>query len=175
MDFRKNRIYTIDSEDAKDLDDAVIVRLNEKGNYVLSVHIADVSHYVRSYSMLDKEAIKRGTSIYTPGLVIPMLPKELSNGICSLNAGEDRLTLAVDIVFDKNGNIIDNNIYKSVINVTKKMSYDKVQAVLDRSDREVLYEYADYIEDIELMAKLAKVLKEKRNEEGSINFDLPFR
>ena len=173
VDFRKNRIYTIDSEDAKDLDDAVIVRLNEKGNYVLSVHIADVSHYVRSYSMLDKEAIKRGTSIYTPGLVIPMLPKELSNGICSLNAGEDRLTLAVDIVFDKNGNIIDNNIYKSVINVTKKMSYDKVQAVLDRSDREVLYEYADYIEDIELMAKLARVLKDKRNEEGSINFDLP--
>lgn len=173
IDFRENRIYTIDSEDAKDLDDAVIVNINEKGNYVLSVHIADVSHYVKASSNLDKEAIKRGTSIYTPNLVVPMLPKELSNGICSLNKGEDRLTLAVDIVFDKKGNVLDSNIYKSVINVTKKMSYDKVQKVLDRSDREVLFEYADYIEDIELMASLAKVLKEKREKEGSINFDLP--
>lgn len=173
VDFRKYRIYTIDSEDAKDLDDAVIVRLNEKGNYVLSVHIADVSHYVRSHSALDKEAIKRGTSVYTPNLVIPMLPKQLSNGICSLNAGEDRLTLAVDMVFDKNGEILDSKIYKSVINVTKKMSYEKVQMVLDRSNREVLYEYSDYIEDIELMASLAKILKAKRQTEGSINFDLP--
>lgn len=173
VDFRKNRIYTIDSEDAKDLDDAVIVKEDKKGNYVLSVHIADVSHYVKPNSELDKEAIKRGTSIYTPGLVIPMLPKELSNGICSLNAGEDRLTLAVDIVYDKQGNILDNRIYKSVINVTKKMSYEKVQAVIDRSNREVLYEYMDYIEDIELMAKLAKILKARREKEGSINFDLP--
>ena len=173
VDFRTNRIYTIDSEDAKDLDDAVIVREDEKGNYVLSVHIADVSHYVKPSSQLDKEAIRRGTSIYTPGMVIPMLPKELSNGICSLNAGEDRLTLAVDIVYDKNGNVIDNRIYKSVINVTKKMSYEKVQSVLDRSDREVLYEYMDYIEDIERMANLARILKSRREKEGSINFDLP--
>ena len=173
IDFRKNRIYTIDSEDAKDLDDAVIVNEDKNGNYVLSVHIADVSHYVKPYSELDKEAIKRGTSIYTPGKVIPMLPKELSNGICSLNAGEDRLTLAVDIVYDKKGNILDNRIYKSVINVTKKMSYEKVQAVLDRSDRTVLYEYMDYIKDIELMAELARILKARREKEGSINFDLP--
>ncbi len=173
IDFRKNRIYTIDSEDAKDLDDAVIVKIDEKGNYVLSVHIADVSHYVRMNSALDKEAIKRGTSIYTPGLVIPMLPKELSNGICSLNAGEDRLTLAVDIVFDKKGNVIDNKIYKSIINVTKKMSYEKVEKVLNREDKKVLYEYMDYIQDIEIMVELARILKEKREQEGSINFDLP--
>ena len=173
VDFRKNRIYTIDSEDAKDLDDAVVVKLDKNNNYVLSVHIADVSHYVKSGSNLDKEAIKRGTSIYTPGLVIPMLPKELSNGICSLNAGEDRLTLAVDIIFDKKGNILDNKIYKSVINVTKRMSYEKVQQVLDRSNRDTLYEYMDYIEDIELMAELAKILKKRREQEGSINFDLP--
>ena len=173
IDFRKNRIYTIDSEDAKDLDDAVVVKKDENGNFVLSVHIADVSYYVKPCSNLDKEAIKRGTSIYIPGTVIPMLPKELSNGICSLNAGEDRLTLAVDIIYDQKGNILDSKIYRSVINVTKKMSYDKVQAVLDRSDRDVLYEYVDYIEDIELMAKLAKILKDRREKKGSINFDLP--
>jgi len=173
VDFRNNRIYTIDSEDAKDLDDAVVVKLDKNNNYVLSVHIADVSHYVKNLSNLDKEAIKRGTSIYTPGLVIPMLPKELSNGICSLNAGEDRLTLAVDITFDKKGNVIDNRIYKSVVCVTKKMTYEKVQEVLDRSNRDTLYEYMNYIEDIELMAELAKVLKKKREQEGSINFDIP--
>ena len=173
VDFRNNRIYTIDSEDAKDLDDAVIVREDENGNYLLSVHIADVSHYVKAGSALDKEAILRGTSIYIPGTVIPMLPKELSNGICSLNAGEDRLTLAVDILYDKGGNILDTRIYKSVINVTKKMSYDKVQAVLDNSDSEVTLEYKDYIKDINVMAKLAKILKEKREKKGSINFDLP--
>lgn len=173
IDFREKKIYTIDSEDAKDLDDAVIVRLDNAGNYILSVHIADVSHYVKSLSNIDKEAIKRGTSIYTPGLVIPMLPKQLSNAICSLNAGEDRLTLAVDITFDKKGNVIDNRIYKSVICVTKKMTYDKVQQVLDRSNRDTLYEYMDYIEDIELMADLARILKKKRELEGSINFDIP--
>ncbi len=173
IDFRNNKIFTIDSEDAKDLDDAVVVNIDKNGNYVLSVHIADVSNYVKSGTNLDKEAIKRGTSIYTPNLVIPMLPKELSNGICSLNQGEDRLTLAVDITFDRKGNVLDNKIYKSVINVTKRMSYEKVQEVLDRSNRDTLYEYMDYIEDIEIMADLARILKKKREREGSINFDLP--
>lgn len=172
-DLRNERTYTIDSEDAKDLDDAVIVKMQKDGTFKLSVHIADVSHYVIDGSPLDKEAIKRGTSIYTPGKVVPMLPKELSNGICSLNAGEPRLTLSVDAIIDKDGKVISTDIYKGIINVTKKMTYEKVSKVLDRSDREVLYEYADYIEDIALMEKLAKILRAKRFKEGSINFNIP--
>ncbi len=172
-DLREEKTYTIDSEDAKDLDDAVTVKLLEDGNFKLSVHIADVSHYVKDGSALDKEAIKRGTSVYTPGKVVPMLPKELSNGICSLNAGEPRLALSVDAVIDKQGKTISTDIYKAIITVTKKMTYEKVAKVLDRSDREVLYEYADYIEDISLMEKLARILRNKRFKEGSINFNIP--
>lgn len=172
-DFRNKRIYTIDGDDAKDLDDAVVVNKNEDGTYTLSVHIADVSHYVKRGSELDKEAIKRGTSIYTPALVVPMLPRELSNGICSLNEGEPRLTLAVDVVINEKGEILDSKIYKSVIVSNKRMTYTKVQAVLDRSNMETVKEYTEYIYDIELMASLAKILKAKREREGSINFDIP--
>lgn len=172
-DLRQERTYTIDSEDAKDLDDAVIVKILEGGNFKLSVHIADVSHYVTDGSPLDNEAVKRGTSIYTPGKVVPMLPKELSNGICSLNAGEPRLTLSVDAVIDKTGKVISTDIYKGLIIVTKKMTYEKVAKVLDRSDKDVLFEYTDYIEDIALMEKLAKILRAKRFKDGSINFNIP--
>lgn len=172
VDNTLDNIFTIDSEEAKDLDDAVCVK-KKNDKYLLSVYIADVSHYVKDGSALDKEAVNRGTSIYIPGTVIPMLPKKLSNGICSLNEGTERLALAIDILFDKTGNVLESNIYKSVIKVKKKMTYEKVSKVLDRSDEEVLKEYSNYIQDIDLMCELAKILKKKRQESGSINFDIP--
>lgn len=172
VDRTKEKVYTIDASDAKDLDDAVQVKkINE--NYLLSVYIADVSHYVKDSTPIDKEAIQRGTSTYVPGTVIPMLPKKLSNGICSLNAGVNRLTLAIDILFDKAGNVIESNVFKSVIKVTKKMSYDKVYKVICNEDENVLKEYKGYIEDIMLMKELALILNKRRKENGSINFDIP--
>ena len=171
-DRTKEKVYTIDGEDAKDLDDGVFVKkINDK--YILSVYIADVSHYVKDGTNLDLEALTRGTSIYIPGTVIPMLPKKLSNGICSLNEGVERLSLAIDIIYDSNGNVLDSNIFKAVIKVTKKMSYEKVYKVLNNQDEEVLKEYKDYIDDIFLMKELALILNKKRRENGSINFDIP--
>lgn len=171
VDRTSERVYTIDASDAMDLDDAVQVK-KQGDNYLLSVYIADVSHYVKDGTFLDKEAIYRGTSTYIPGTVIPMLPKKLSNGICSLNAGVKRLALAIDILFDKEGNVIESNVFKSVIRVTKKMSYDKVYKVICSEDKEVLREYRDYISDIILMKELAIILNEKRTKKGSINFDI---
>ena len=171
-DRTKEKVYTIDGEDAKDLDDGVFVKkINDK--YILSVYIADVSHYVKDGTNLDLEALTRGTSIYIPGTVIPMLPKKLSNGICSLNEGVERLSLAIDIIYDSSGNVVDSNIFKAVIKVTKKMSYEKVYKVLNNQDEEVLKEYKDYIDDIFLMKELALILNKKRRENGSINFDIP--
>ena len=129
VDMREKEIFTIDGEDAKDLDDAVRVEKLKNGNYRLDVHIADVSHYVKEDSLLDREAIIRGTSIYMLGRVIPMLPRELSNGICSLNQGEDRYTLSCSMEIDNKGKVISGEIYKGIINVTKRMSYNGVQAV----------------------------------------------
>ena len=127
VDLRDKIIFTIDGEDAKDLDDAVRVIKLENGNYELDVHIADVSYYVRENSLLDQEALIRGTSIYMLGRVIPMLPRELSNGICSLNAGEDRFTLSCSMEIDKKGKVISSEIYKGIIKVTERMSYTDVQ------------------------------------------------
>lgn len=171
VDRRDQKVFTIDSEDAMDLDDGVFVK-KDNDKYILSVYIADVSHYVKDSTFLDKEAIKRGTSIYIPGRVIPMLPKELSNGICSLNAGVDRLALAIDITYDKSGNVLDYDIFKAVINVNKKMSYNKVFKVLNNEDKVVLNEYKDYIDDIKVMAELASILNKKRIRDGSITFDV---
>ena len=167
------KAVTIDSEDAKDLDDACFVKKMPNGNYVLSVFIADVSHYVKDGTNLDKEAVTRGTSVYIPGTVIPMLPKKLSNGICSLNAGVKRLALGVDIVIDSNGKVENSEVYKAVIKVAKKMSYEKVYKVLKRSDEQVLEEYKEFIDDIDTMSELAKILYKKRKKEGSIDFDIP--
>lgn len=173
VDLRDKTIFTIDGEDAKDLDDAVRVYKNDDGNYMLDVHIADVSYYVTENSLLDKEAIIRGTSIYMLDRVIPMLPKELSNGICSLNAGEDRFTLSCTMEIDKEGNIISSDIYKAVIKVTERMNYKDVQKIIDGSDEEVLERYKNYIQDFKLMEELAKILKNKRLERGYLNLDLP--
>ena len=173
VDRTKEKVFTIDSEDAMDLDDGVFVKKNSDGTYTLSVYIADVSHYIKNGTALDSEAVARGTSIYIPGTVIPMLPKKLSNGICSLNAGVDRLSLAIDMVIDSEGNVLSDDIFKAVINVNKKMSYNKVYKVIKREDEEVLEEYKDYIEDIDVMHELAIILNKKRISMGSINFDIP--
>lgn len=134
VDFRDKEIFTIDSEDAKDLDDAVGVDKNDDGTYTLYVHIADVSHYVKSGGMLDKEAVIRGTSVYMLDRVIPMFPKELSNGVCSLNQHEDRYALSVIMRIDKKGKVIDSNIVKSIINVTKRMNYHNVYALIEKEN-----------------------------------------
>ena len=172
-DLRDDIVFTIDGEDAKDLDDAIHVEKLPNGNYKLDVHIADVSHYVREKTELDKEAYLRGTSIYMLGRVIPMLPRELSNGICSLNAGEDRYTLSCSMEITPNAKIIDSDIYKAVIRVTERMSYTNVQKILDKSDNEVIKRYEKYIKDFELMAELATILKEKRKENGYLNLEIP--
>ncbi len=174
VDFRgENNIFTIDGEDAKDLDDAVSVRKLENGNYKLDVHIADVSNYVKEDSLLDKEALIRGTSIYMLNRVIPMLPRELSNGICSLNEGEDRYTLSISMEIDEKGKLISSEVFKGIINVTKRMSYKDVQSILDNSDNMIVEKYKKYIPDFKLMEELAYVLKEKRITKGYLNLDIP--
>lgn len=172
-DLRQDIIFTIDGEDAKDLDDAIHVEKLTNGNYRLDVHIADVSNYVREKTELDKEAYLRGTSIYMLGRVIPMLPRELSNGICSLNAGEDRFTLSCSMEITPKAKVVSSDIYKAVIRVTERMSYTDVQKILDRSDETVLKRYEKYISHFDLMAELANILKDKRRENGYLNLDIP--
>lgn len=173
VDLREKAIFTIDGEDAKDLDDAIWVGKNEKGNYLLEVHIADVSYYVKEDSLLDQEALLRGTSIYMLDRVIPMLPRELSNGICSLNAGEDRFTLSVAMEIDAKGEVIDSKVYKGIIKVRERMSYTDVQKIIEGSDKEILNKYKPYIQDFKLMEELAQILKQKRMERGYLNLDIP--
>lgn len=173
LDLRSKNIFTIDGEDAKDLDDAIYVTKLENENYELGVSIADVSHYVAENSKLDQEAIIRGTSIYMLDRVIPMLPKELSNGICSLNANEDRLCLSVISEITPDGEIVSSDIRKAVINVKERMSYADVQKILDGKNKKVLKRYEKYIEDFKLMEELAKILKQKREGAGSLDLDIP--
>lgn len=173
VDKRNEIIFTIDGEDAKDLDDAVrVIKLNN-GNYKLDVHIADVSYYVRENSLLDKEALIRGTSIYMLGRVIPMLPRELSNGICSLNAGEDRFTLSCSMEINPKGKVVSSEVYKGIINVTERMNYHDVQKIIDGTDKKVLKKYEPYIQNFKDMEELAKILKARRIEEGYLNLDIP--
>ena len=172
-DFRKNTIFTIDGEDAKDLDDAVGIKKNEDDTYTLEVHIADVSNYVKEGSMLNNEAIRRGTSVYMMDKVIPMLPKELSNGACSLNEKQERYALSVIARIDKLGRVIDSNIYKSVIKVTKRMSYKEVQEILDGNNELTLNKYKEYIKDFKIMEELAKILKNRRLKNGYLSLDIP--
>jgi len=173
IDCRQDVIFTIDGEDAKDLDDAVRVIKLKNGNYRLDVHIADVSYYVREGSLLDKEAQIRGTSVYMLSRVMPMLPKELSNGICSLNAGQDRFTLSCLMEINNKGEVVSAEVYKGIINVTERMNYHDVQKILDKSDEKVLKKYEKYIGNFELMAELAEILKKKRLEQGYLNLDIP--
>ena len=172
-DLRDNIIFTIDGEDAKDLDDAIAVSKNEIGNYVLDVHIADVSYYVKEGSKLDKEAIKRGTSVYMFDRVIPMLPFELSNGICSLNAGKDRFALSCSMEIDNKGNVVSSDVYKSVIKVTERMTYTNVNKIINNLDEEILNKYSKYIDKFKLMEELAIILKNRRINQGYLNLDIP--
>ena len=172
-DLRNQEIFTIDGEDAKDLDDAVNVQKLDNGNYILGVHIADVSYYVKEGSLLDKEAFVRGTSVYMLNRVIPMLPTELSNGICSLNAGVDRFAISCVMEIDQKGKVVSSDVFKSVIRVTERMSYTNVQKILDNSDKKVVKRYEKYISHFKLMEELAHILKDRRSKDGSLNLDLP--
>lgn len=171
MDLREVPMVTIDGEDAKDLDDAVSLSRKD-GHYVLGVHIADVANYVQERSALDREALNRGTSVYLVDRVIPMLPRKLSNGICSLNAGEDRLALSCIMTIDRKGNVIDHVIAETVIRVDRRMSYTSVQKILDKDEAETKA-YEEFAPMFRLMQELAAVLREKRGRRGSIDFDLP--
>ncbi|MBR5406975.1 MAG: ribonuclease R [Lachnospiraceae bacterium] len=171
LDLRDVKMVTIDSEEAKDLDDAVSLYM-EDGNYVLGVHIADVTHYVREDSALDKEALKRGTSVYLADRVIPMLPHRLSNGICSLNGGVDRLTLSCIMTFDKSGVLLDHEIAESVIRTDARMTYTAVNGIIEEHDEALMKEYEDLVPMFLLMDKLAGILREKRRKRGAIDFDL---
>ncbi len=173
VDFRNKEIFTIDGEDAKDLDDAISIEKCDNGNFVLGVHIADVSNYVKEGSLLNKEAIDRGTSVYMFDRVIPMLPKKLSNGICSLNQGVDRFTLSIIMEINSKGKVISSKVCKGVINVTRRMSYTNVTKILENSDKEICEEYKQYEGKFKLMEELAKILKKKRIENGYLDLDLP--
>lgn len=172
-DFRDLKMVTIDGEDAKDLDDAVSIDRLPNGNYLLGVHIADVSYYVKEGSPLDKEAYERGTSVYLVDRVIPMLPRKLSNGVCSLNKGEDRLAFSVMMQIDPTGKIIDSNIVKSIINVNERMNYTDVAKILVDNDKNTIEKYKEFVDDFKLMEKLSDILRKRRIIRGSIDFEIP--
>lgn len=172
MDLRSVQMVTIDGEDAKDLDDAVSLS-RDGDNYVLGVHIADVANYVQEKSAMDREALKRGTSVYLVDRVIPMLPRRLSNGICSLNAGEDRLALSCIMTIDSKGKVIDHVITESVIHVDRRMTYTSVKKILEEEDAAEIKEYEELVPMFREMKVLASILREKRRKRGSIDFDFP--
>ncbi len=166
IDLRNKIVFTIDPEDAKDFDDAVSIENLENGNFLLGIHIADVSHFAKEKSAIYNEALKRGTSIYLVGKVIPMLPEKLSNQICSLIPGKDRLTFSVLVEITKNGRIVSYDIKKSIINSKRRFTYEEVQKIIDSGKGE-------FCEQISLLNNIAKILKEKRIKKGSINFFTP--
>ena len=171
-DLRKWQTVTIDGEDAKDLDDAITISREDFG-YRLGVHIADVTHYVKEGSPLDREALKRGTSVYLVDRVIPMLPHKLSNGICSLNAGTDRLAMSCIMDIDFQGKMLGHEITESVIHVDRRMTYTAVNGIVVDRDLALMEEYKDFVEMFDQMKELADILREKRTARGSIDFDLP--
>lgn len=170
-DLRDETIVTIDGADAKDLDDAVQVKKLDNGNYLLGVHIADVSYYVKESSPIDVEALDRGTSAYLVDRVIPMIPHRLSNGICSLNPQVDRLTLSCDMEITPNGEVVNHDIYQSVIRTNERMTYTDVRKILQEEDEEVTKRYEDLVPFFKLMEELAEILRRKRFERGAIDFD----
>lgn len=165
-------VITIDGKDSKDLDDAISVELLSNGNFLLGVHIADVSHYVKKGSLLDEEALKRGNSIYLLDTVVPMLPRILSNGACSLNPNEEKLTLTCEMEIDYDGNVVNHRIFESVIKSDYRMVYDDVSDILENNDEELIEKYKDIHKDLINMERLGKILREKRDYEGSIDFNV---
>ncbi|MBR5516876.1 MAG: ribonuclease R [Firmicutes bacterium] len=172
LDLRDKKIFTIDGPTAKDLDDAVSIEILSNGNYLLGVHIADVSHYVKEDSNLDKEALKRGTSVYLVNRVVPMLPKVLSNGICSLNPNEDRLTLSCIMEIDEQGIVVNHRIENSVIRSCARLVYDDVSDILENDDQIQAEKHSFILDEIKNMGRLAEILRKKRKHQGSLDFDL---
>lgn len=170
-DLRNETIVTIDGEDAKDLDDAVNVKRLDNGNYLLGVHIADVSHYVTEGSPIDKEAFERGTSVYLVDRVIPMIPHRLSNGICSLNPQADRLAISCEMEITKDGEVVSHDIFPSVIRSKERMTYTDVRKILLKEDEAVLKKYEALVPFFETMGELAEILRHKRLKRGAIDFD----
>ena len=171
LDLRNVKMVTIDGEDAKDLDDAVSIERLENGNFKLGVHIADVTHYVKEGSVIDKEAFKRATSVYLIDRVIPMLPKKLSNGICSLNPKVDRLTLSCIMEVNRQGKVVNHTIAQSVIKTNERMTYTDVTKILRDNDVELIERYKDLVDDFKAMEELCKILRKKRLDRGAIDFD----
>ena len=173
LDIRDLNIFTIDGEDAKDLDDAISIERLSNGNFKLGVHIADVTHYVHEKSKLDKEALKRATSVYLVDTVIPMLPKTLSNGVCSLNPHEDKLTLSVFMEIDRKGNVKQYDIKETIINSKARMTYTEVSDILENDDEELKAKYSHVAEDFKTAEVLARILMDRRSKRGAIDFDFP--
>ena len=172
-DLRDKHIFTMDGADAKDLDDAIQVELLDNGNYLLGVHIADVTHYVREKSQLDKEALRRATSVYLVDKVIPMLPKQLSNGVCSLNPDEDKLTLSVFMEIDNRGIVVWSSIEETIIKSKARMVYTDVSDILENDDKGLKIRYAGLVDDFKLAEKLARILMKKREKRGALDFNFP--
>jgi ribonuclease R len=172
-DMRHLPIVTIDGEDAKDLDDGVYVERLNNGNYLLGVYIADVSHYVQENSILDKEARERGTSVYLVDRVLPMLPRRLSNGICSLNAEEDRLAMSANMEIDHQGQVVKYELFPSVIRVKKRLTYTVVRKILVEHDQTLIAEHQELLPQLENMERLCRILRERRMRRGAIDFDFP--
>jgi len=172
LDLRDKRIFTIDGADAKDLDDAISIEMLQNGNYLLGVHIADVSNYVKEGSELDEEAFLRGTSVYLVDRVVPMLPIELSNGICSLHPNANRLTLSCLMEIDDKGTVVNHKIVESVINSCERLVYEDITKLLDKKDKKLMERYADIKDDLFLMRDLSLILKKERTKRGSIDFDI---
>lgn len=172
-DLRNIQTVTIDGDDSKDFDDAVSLDVLENGNFLLGVHIADVSHYVTEGSPLDKEAYKRGTSVYLVDRVIPMIPHRLSNGICSLNPDTDRLTLSCIMEIDREGTVVNHKIVESVIHSDCRMTYTKVNNVIENNDPDQIKEYEEFVPMLRDMDKLRKILNNRRKLRGAVNFDFP--
>lgn len=173
LDLRDMNIFTIDGEDAKDLDDAVSIEMLDNGNFKLGVHIADVTHYVKEKSKLDKEALKRATSVYLVDKVIPMLPKTLSNGVCSLNPFEDKLTLSVLMEIDHKGDVIKHDIKETIINSKARMTYTEVSDILEKDDEKLKKTFDKVADDFFNAEKLARILMRRREKRGAIDFNFP--
>ena len=171
VDLRNLRMVTIDGEDAKDLDDAVSIERLDNGKFRLGVHIADVSHYVKEKNPLDREALKRATSVYLIDRVIPMLPKKLSNGICSLNPKVDRLALSCFMIIDGKGKVIQHEIEETVIKTSERMTYTDVTKILENNDEELIKRYDYLVDDFKAMEELCNILREKRMRRGAIDFN----
>ncbi|MEG0842996.1 MAG: ribonuclease R [Romboutsia sp.] len=173
FDIRDMKTFTIDGEDAKDLDDAVSIEILPNKNFKLGVHIADVTHYVKEKSKLDKEALKRATSVYLVDKVIPMLPRTLSNGVCSLNPFEDKLTLSVFMEIDHKGNVIKYDIKETIINSKARMTYTEVSDILEHDDEKLKGTFSNLVDEFRNSEKLAKILMGRRNRRGALDFDFP--